>query len=102
MMSEPAGYRYRLYVGETTADRVLVVLKRFDFAATVSHAIGLWKGAFERSVVVDIVHPRIVDGDIRFIASTLAREFDQECILFTRIPLERALLIGPDWSSPLP
>jgi hypothetical protein len=100
MPTEPAAYCYRLYcyrlyIGETTVADVLTVLKRFDLNATVhARGYGLWRGILEPSVIVEIVHERVLDGDIRVVARALAREFNQDCVLVTRTDLARVSYVG--------
>lgn len=95
MPTEPAAYCYRLYIGEATVADVLKVLKRFDLNATVhSKSYGLWQGTLEESIAVEIVHERILDGDVRVVARALAREFNQDCVLVTRTDLARVSYVG--------
>jgi hypothetical protein len=81
-------YCYRLYVGEATVDRVIAILARFPFGATVyPQAAGLWEGSVEPSIVVEIVSDRDdldIDLGVHTIATALAREFNQDCVLVTR------------------
>lgn len=84
----PTAYCYRLYIGEATVPRVLELLNRSGFNATVyPESCGLWQGKTEPCVVAEIVHERILDGSLRVFARTLAREFSQDCVLVTRTDL---------------
>jgi hypothetical protein len=95
MPTDPAAYCYRLYIGEASRTDVLIALRRFDLNATVyPQAHGLWEGTLESSVIVEIVHERVLDGDIRVVARALAREFNQDCVLVTRTDLARVAFVG--------
>jgi hypothetical protein len=77
--------KYKVYcgLGNKNPKHVYEIINKFFDGATIHYVNGLWIGAKEKSVIIELIVPENRFADIKLTAQALKELYEQETILIT-------------------
>lgn len=78
---------YRIHTEDVNRPAIEALVSRYFPGFTVLECAGYYKGARERSLIIEILAPGTQAHVVTFIGKTIAQANGQECVLVTSCPV---------------